>query len=91
MMFDIFIGFSDDRPTLEARIRSCVAQAQALGLTYDQWFVEISDEPGVGNAAQFGAYAQIIKDTDPNVHIYIDPCTWGSNDQQTYDALSATN
>lgn len=65
-----------DEQTIAHHVRSLVAEAQALRLQYDDWFVELWDEPGAGNAAAFGALARLIRKADPAVNIYCNPCFW---------------
>ncbi len=65
-----------DREQIQQHVLALVDQARALGLDYDQWFVELWDEPGLGNTAIFGALAKIIRATDPRVRIYMNPLFW---------------
>ena len=57
-------------------IAGLVAQARALGLTYDDWFVELWDEPGRSTAPTLGAFARLIRKADPKVRIYCNPSFW---------------
>lgn len=70
-------GLTDaDRQAVADHIHDLVSQAAALKLQYDDWFVELWDEPGAGNAAAYGALARLIRQADPVVNIYCNPCFW---------------
>ncbi|MDY0177182.1 MAG: hypothetical protein RBT25_09860 [Lentisphaeria bacterium] len=69
----------DEKAILEIKdeARKMAAHVNAgLGLNYNQWFVELWDEPGEGNAALYGALARIIKEADANIRIYMNPLFW---------------
>lgn len=66
----------EDEAEIVAHLEGLVAQAQSLGLDYDEWFVELWDEPQEKNVELFGALARIIHETDPNVRIYMNPLFW---------------
>lgn len=65
-----------DQRAVRDLVRGHVAQARALGLSYDDWYVELTDEPGQANAALFGAFARLVKRADPRVRIYCNPSFW---------------
>lgn len=65
-----------DKDDIAKFIKATVAQAKAAGLSYNEWQVELWDEPGTKNGLSFGALARVIKEIDPNVNIYCDPCSW---------------
>lgn len=69
-----------DQAAITAYVHGLVTQAKALGLTYDDWYGELWDEPGVGNAAIFGAMAQMVHEADPHVRLYCNPCFWVGSD-----------
>ncbi len=73
-------------------ISATVAQAKAAGLGYDDWQFELWDEPGMKNGLSFGALARVIKEINPDVRIYCDPCSWtGSGwatDEEAYAAYA---
>jgi len=54
--------------------------------------VELTDEPGAGNAAAFGALAALVRRADPRVRIYCNPSFWVGNgvlaDADVFAALS---
>ncbi len=70
---------SEDEQQIIQNVRGLVKSMQSLGLGYDDWFTELWDEPGVGNAAIYGAFARMIKKADPNVKIYMNPLFWTSS------------
>lgn len=53
-----------------------VAKAQSLGLSYDDWSVELWDEPTPRNMKSWAAVAKLIKEADPQVLIYMNPLFW---------------
>lgn len=57
-------------------IQGHVSKARELGLSYDDWYVELTDEPGVANAEVFGAFCRIIRKADAKVRIYCNPGFW---------------
>jgi hypothetical protein len=68
----------DDEFKREVRtlVQRRVEQAKALGLSYDEWSIELWDEPTVRNMAAWAGIARIIKDTNPQVRIYMNPLFW---------------
>jgi hypothetical protein len=70
---------AEDEAKIAQSVRDLVQQMQSLGLSYDEWFTELWDEPGVGSAAIYGALARIVKKTDPRVRIFMNPCFWTSS------------
>lgn len=57
-------------------IRGHVSKARELGLGYDQWYVELADEPCLRNTEIFGAFCKLIRKIDPKVRIYCNPSFW---------------
>ncbi len=53
-----------------------VAKARELGLTYDDWSLELWDEPTVNNMKSWVAVARLIREADPQVQIYMNPLFW---------------
>lgn len=82
----------EDAQKIAEMIRGHVDQARELGLGYDDWYVELTDEPGKRNSPAFGALAALIRRADPNVRIYSNPCFWVGggvmDDDDVYEALS---
>jgi len=70
---------ADDEAAIAGTIGEHVKHARSLGLSYDDWYVELTDEPGEGNAAAFGAIIGIIRRTDPKVRIYCNPSFWAGS------------
>jgi hypothetical protein len=82
----------EDRAAIAAHVRALVQEAEALGLSYDDWYAELWDEPGEANSPLYGSLCRIIRDADPQVRIYCNPCFWVGNgvldDAQVSAALS---
>ncbi len=80
---------AEDEAKIADALVELVKKTQGLGLTYDDWFTELWDEPGITNAAVYGAIARILKKTDPNVKIYMNPLFWfwSPTEQETIAAL----
>ncbi len=70
-------------------VRQVVAEAQARGLDFDEWYGSTGDEPGARNIAGVGAICRLIKAADPRVNIYVNPCFWTGYDNggTTEDAI----
>lgn len=51
-------------------------KAKSLGLSYSEWEADLPDEPGKGNMENFGRFARLMKDADPDARIYVNPCFW---------------
>lgn len=66
----------EDRQKIAEHIQGLVAEAESLGMDYDDWFVELWDEPGERNSMLYGAFTKLIREADPDVHIYCNPCFW---------------
>ncbi len=81
----------EDAAKIAELIQGHVRTAQRLGLKYEDWYVELADEPGKGNAALFGALARLIRKADPRVYIYCNPSFWMGTgvleDKEVYDSL----
>lgn len=82
----------EDQQAISEHVASLVRRATELGLDYDDWYGEIWDEPGPGNSALYGALARMMKQADPRVQVYCNPCFWSGNgvlgDAEVYGALS---
>lgn len=81
-----------DGQTIIDYVHALVHEAKTLGLSYDQWEVELWDEPGEPNALLYGALAGLVRRADPHVRIYCNPCFWGGNgvlqDDRVFTVLS---
>ena len=68
----------------KAEIRSLVGDIRdkmlAAGYRKDQFFLELWDEPGVGPGTDLmREIMKTIKEFDPELNLYADPCCWGGN------------
>lgn len=83
---------AEDAANIAKMIHDHVAKARSLGLSYDDWYVELTDEPGKGNSAAYGALCRLIRQADPRVRIYCNPSFWVGNgclpDEDVYTSLS---
>lgn len=66
----------EDEQAIADHVHALVKKMQGMGLAYDDWFAELWDEPGRGNAAIFGALARLVKKADSHVRLYCNPCFW---------------
>ena len=64
------------RQYLRDYILENIDNTRRLGLDYDEWFLEPWDEPGRGSGTSYRTFRQLLKEIDPNVHIYANPCFW---------------
>lgn len=70
------VPFSDStRQKLMDYVGSLAKEANDLGLSYDQWFVEFYDEPSTADMPILAEYARLVKEVDPNIRIYCNPTT----------------
>lgn len=67
---------AEDEKRIADHLRELVKQASQLGLRYDDWWVELWDEPQETNTATYEALARILRHTDPRVRIYMNPLFW---------------
>ena len=67
---------AEDDARIAQHLEGLVGQAKGLGLDYDDWWVELWDEPQETNTDLFGALARILRRTDTNVRIYMNPLFW---------------
>ena len=83
---------AEDDKTIGQHVRDMVKAAGELGLSYDEWYGELWDEPGKSNSLLYGALAGIIRKADPKVRIYCNPCFWSGNgvlgDDEVHEVLS---
>lgn len=84
---------AEDERKIGELVRGHVHKAAELGLGYDDWYLELTDEPGKGNAAAFGALARLIRRVEPRVRLYCNPCFWSGSgvlpDDEVFEALSS--
>jgi hypothetical protein len=79
----------EDEAKIASLIRGHVAQARALGLGYDDWYVQLTDEPGKSNSRAFGALARLIRKVDPRVRTYCNPSFWNGTGVEPDAVVSA--
>jgi hypothetical protein len=60
---------------IEDGTRRAVARAKELGLRYDEWYVEMWDEPVAEAMKAYEPVCKLIHKVDPNVRIYCNPMT----------------
>ena len=65
-----------DRAEIRARVAQVRAEAAACGVRPEQVVLEISDEPGVRNAALFGETCRVLREAAPEMNIYMNPSFW---------------
>lgn len=61
---------------LKESLAKTQAYAESLGLTNDQWYIYLPDEPGRHNAAALGAAVRISKKFFPNIRLFANPAFW---------------
>jgi hypothetical protein len=66
----------EDEKRIAEHLQGLSRQANQLGLRYDDWWVELWDEPQETNTATFEALARILRRTDPRIRIYMNPLFW---------------
>lgn len=64
-----------DEQALAERIRALVKEAETAGLRYEDWALELWDEPNKDGCAAYGRICEIIHRADPNVRMYCNPTT----------------
>ena len=73
----IVSGPRDEKQDIESWTSNTLKQAQALGLSYDEWYIELWDEPGPP-FEKFRKIAERIKGVDAEIGIYCNPLFWVS-------------
>ena len=53
-----------------------VERAGTFGLRPDEYFVDTPDEPGHSNAELHGELARTIKEAEPSLQVFMNPCFW---------------
>ena len=80
----------EDRRSIESRIAAIRSSAAACGVGAERVVLEISDEPGMRNAAIFGDVCRHIRSVAPEMLIYMNPCFWtGKGFTPAEDIVSA--
>jgi hypothetical protein len=57
-------------------VHDVVRKARKLGLQPEDYCIFLPDEPGRKNAALVGEMARIMKQAEPSLQIYMNPCFW---------------
>lgn len=71
----------DAADQVREHVRQVVERAQALGLDYDQWYGSTGDEPHARNIGGVAYLCHLIRQADPKVNIYVNPCYWTGYDR----------
>ncbi len=72
---------ADAAGQVAAKVRKVVARAASLGLDYPEWYGTMPDEPGAANMGAVAAMCGLIRQSDPRVQVYVNPCYWTGYDQ----------
>ena len=84
----------ENRAEIIEELRKKRDELLAAGYGYDRWAVELWDEPGPGvGVTLMEKIVRTIKEFDPRVQIYCNPCCWGGNgfrsDREILDAFQS--
>ena len=66
----------EHRKKLADHVRHIVAVTQAMGLDYDDWYGTLGDEPGESTCRVYAELCRLVKQVDPQVNLYVNPCFW---------------
>lgn len=66
----------DLKKQVRDEVQQMVQDARAAGLSYDDWSIELWDEPTPKNMKSWAAVARLVKETDPQVQVYMNPLFW---------------
>lgn len=66
---------------IAAHLRKVVESMRARGLDYSDWYGHTGDEPGSKNIGAVAAVCRMIREADPSVQIYLNPCYWTGYDR----------
>jgi hypothetical protein len=70
-------NFDDDfQKKIQTETQQMVQTAQNLGLDYDDWSMELWDEPTSKNMQSWAAVARLIKAENPKIQLYMNPLFW---------------
>ncbi len=64
---------------IAADAHGIVERASALGLKPGEYLTDLPDEPGLWNAELFGDMARTIKEAEPTLQVFMNPCFWLGN------------
>lgn len=73
---------AEKRDVIRAHAEQLLARAQALNVPFENWAMELWDEPNAKTMPGFFAVAEIVKDVDPRINIYCDPCSWSETETE---------
>lgn len=62
-------------------VKDVVAKMKARGFDYQDWYARTGDEPGRHNMAAVAAVCRMVRQADPKVQIYLNPCYWAGYDR----------
>lgn len=63
----------EEKEKIKEYAKETVSKYKALGVDTSQWYGEFWDEPGDRNADLIAMMAQIVKEADPSIQIYVNP------------------
>ena len=66
----------NDRRDIRERTEALRVKAAECGIRSDQLVLDISDEPGMRNAALFGEVCRYLREVAPDMRIYMNPSFW---------------
>lgn len=84
----------EDAAHLRQHLRELIKETEALGLDRKRWFLELWDEPRARNVEGFAAVAKMVKEVEPSIRLYANPCFWidmekgFSSDDDVYSRLA---
>lgn len=65
------------RERIRERVEGYVEHFEGMGLGYEDYFLELWDEPGMRRSGTYRAIVQFIKEeVDPNVQLFMNPLFW---------------
>lgn len=64
-----------DAKAIEDRVKTLVQQAKSVGLGYDDWALELWDEPNTEGCKAYGRVCEIIHRVEPKLRMYCNPTT----------------
>lgn len=64
-----------DEQAIVDRIKALVKEAESVGLKFDDWALELWDEPGTDGCEAYGRICEIIHRVEPRLRMYCNPTT----------------
>ena len=71
---------ADHRKQLADHVRNIVQITRAMGLDYNDWYGVMGDEPGESQASVYAELCRLVKQANPQVNLYVNPCFWSGWD-----------